>query len=300
MPAIEIPGLGFSVKWTRHNILTVTTSSSFGFPPLTLRLARSALTNADLSDLALNCLRSLPRLWSPGQSKEWVAARGKTTQLRVLWRDWPVKITVTHTDLTALQRAWKIPGYRQELFDYLHIGVLLPTAICATPSAPSGHLARGRNPMARLLAAILPTAFLFAHKLVQIVTSTPDWREEERLVAHRQAQVRAILREHDDTAGQRPLQTTDAVYLVERAFQGAWEPCGLTPPSEGGVERDYFSHYLYRPSSRNRMTTLAMIAVLLADSRPTIVYMQWWTALLLGPPGSAAHAFGLLPKKGNV
>lgn len=322
MPDIKIPGLGVSVKWTRHNILTVTTSANFGFPPLILRLARSALTNADLGDLALHCLRNLPRLWSPNQSKVWVTTRGKTAQLRILWGDWPVKIAVTYADLKALRRAWKDPEYRQRLFDYLHLGVLFSTAICATPSAAGGRLARGRNPMARLLTAYLSSAFFFAYQLLRSLSgdtknlSAGSSRSEA--VARLKGRVRDIMLEDEakdylsrfELGDGSPLlsegdltnldsRITSMVfptiaYLVDRAFRGAWEGCGVARPTHSGSPWNYMRQYVYGLKSYGHTSSLVTTA-LIVDPRLSMAYVQWWINLLLGPSGSAAHAFRLLP-----
>ncbi len=242
-----------------------------------------------------------------------VTARGETAQLRFLWREWPVKIAVTREGVKAFQRAWRDPEYRQGLFDYLHLGVFLPTSVAATPSAPSVRLARGRNPMSRLLTAYLAEAFFFAYQLLRPTSGSGT-------VQRLKARVKDIMLEDEaknylsrfvlddgypilsngDVASLDPRITSMAfptiAYLVDRAFRGAWETCGVARPTHSGSPWDYTRRYVYGRKSHALLSNLVAPA-LIVDPRLSVAYVQLWIALLLAQPGSAAHAFGLLPNR---
>lgn len=193
------------------------------------------------------------------------------------------------------------------MLQYLYMEVLLPAAICAAASQPETRLSRGRAPLARLLQVRLPEAFYFAYQLLREPTSN-ELRHCVRDIML-EPQAIAYLRRFELQDGSPLLAGADfttldprirsmafptIAYLVDRAFRGAWERCELTPPTEGGSPWDYLRRYVYG-DRRRPLEAILSFAEFRINPGFLEAYMRLWFALLVGPPGSAARAFGLLP-----
>jgi len=323
---VTLPSYGIRLSWTRHDVLTIITLPDTGLPvsyplaqqpppiPLSIRIRRQDLipdsrisrTFDDISELALKSLEALSWLCKPkvAAKGEQLIAHEDAYLFQFPFRDNCVEVCVQERDVEVLRKSLLDPENRKRIFDYLHLGVFLPASICAAPAEGRTRLSRGRPPQGHLLHAILPEAFYFAHSLLRAlaidVENDGSPPSEEARVAQQnltrvRRRVRAILLENDDTrtyAG--PSTPDDPIYLIERAFRGAWKHCGMTPPSEGGVPQDYLKRYLY---GRHRRALEAHLgtAWLYVDPGLPLAYTQFWITRLLGPPGSAAQAFGLLP-----